>query len=181
MDSLSRTWNRALMPLILVGGGSRSGKSIFALELARQRGARRAFVATAQAFDDEMRERIAHHRAERDASFTTIEEPLELARTLHENAALFDVIVVDCLTLWVSNLLMCEQREIETLGAELVQVAAESSALCIFVTNEVGSGIVPENALARKFRDLAGRLNQQAARSAGEVYLLTFGIASRLK
>ena len=76
---------------------------------------------------------------------------------------------------------MSEQRDIETLGVELVEVAAESSTLCIFVTNEVGSGIVPENALARKFRDLAGRLNQQAARSAGEVYLLTFGIASRLK
>ena len=169
------------MPLILVGGGSRSGKSSFALELARQRGARRAFVATAQAFDDEMRERIAHHRAERDTSFTTIEEPLYPARTIRENAALFDVILVDCLTLWVNNLLMSEQLEIEAQGAELVRVAAESSPLCVFVTNEVGCGIVPENALARRFRDLAGRLNQQAARSAAEVYLLTFGIASRLK
>lgn len=169
------------MPLILVGGGSRSGKSSFALELARKRGTRRAFVATAEALDDEMRERIACHRSEREHSFTTIEEPLDLARMLTENEALFDVILIDCLTLWVSNLMMRDEPDIEARGAELARVAAASSAQCILVTNEVGCGLVPENAMARRFRDLAGRLNQQAARSASEVYLLAFGIESRLK
>jgi adenosylcobinamide kinase / adenosylcobinamide-phosphate guanylyltransferase len=169
------------MPLILVGGGSRSGKSTFALELARQRGARRAFVATAQAFDEEMRERIALHRAERDATFTTIEEPLELAQSITQCAAQFDVILVDCLTLWVSNLLVQDATDIDERGAELARTAAATSAICIVVTNEVGCGIVPENALARRFRDHAGRLNQQAARAAREVYLLHFGIPSRLK
>lgn len=169
------------MPLILIGGGSRSGKSSFALQSARERGVRRAFVATAEALDDEMRERIARHRAERDTSFTTIEEPMELARVLSGNEAFFDVILVDCLTLWVSNLMMKETHNIDELGEELVRTAAASPAHCILVTNEVGCGVVPENALARRFRDAAGRLNQQAAQTASEVYLLTFGIARRLK
>jgi adenosylcobinamide kinase/adenosylcobinamide-phosphate guanylyltransferase len=169
------------MPLILVGGGSRSGKSTFAVNLALERGTRRAFVATAEALDDEMRERIARHRAEREHRFTTIEEPLDLVRVLTENDTAFDVILIDCLTIWVSNLMMREEPDIEARGAEFARVAAASSATCILVTNEVGSGIVPENPLARRFRDLAGLLNQQAARSASEVYLLAFGIASRLK
>lgn len=169
------------MPLVLVGGGSRSGKSRFALELARERGVKRAFLATAQAFDDEMCDRIAKHRAERDLSFKTIEEPINLAQLISSNSTHFDVILVDCLTLWVSNLLLQEVQNIEERGVELARVAAASSALCILVTNEVGCGIVPENALARRFRDVAGRLNQEAARAANEVYLLHFGIASRLK
>lgn len=169
------------MPLILVGGGSRSGKSGFALQLACERGERRAFVATAEAFDDEMRERIALHRAEREDRFTTIEEPLDLRRVLSENEGLFDVILIDCLTLWISNLMMREDPDIESRGAEFARTAAVSSALCILVTNEVGCSVVPENAMARRFRDLAGLLNQQAARAASEVYFLTFGIASRLK
>ena len=169
------------MPLILVGGGTRSGKSSFALQLAQERGSRRAFVATAQAFDDEMRERITRHQEERQDSFSTIEEPLDLGRVIANNQAHFDVILVDCLTLWVSNLMMRNASDIDEQGAELARVAAASQALCIFVTNEVGCGVVPDNALARRFRDLAGRLNQQAARQASEVYLLNFGIASRLK
>jgi adenosylcobinamide kinase / adenosylcobinamide-phosphate guanylyltransferase len=169
------------MPLILVGGGSRSGKSSFALQLARERGTRRAFVATAEALDDEMRERIARHRAEREPHFTTIEEPLNLVRVLTENEGSFDVILIDCLTIWVSNLMMQEEPDIEARGAELARAAAASSAQCILVTNEVGCSVVPENALARRFRDLAGFLNQQAARSAGEVYFLEFGIERRLK
>lgn len=102
------------MALILVGGGSRSGKSSFALELARKRGERRAFVATAQAFDAEMTERIARHRAERDESFTTIEEPLNLAGVNTRGG--FDVLLIDCLTLWVSNLMMSEDPDIDGRG-----------------------------------------------------------------
>ncbi len=169
------------MSLILVGGASRSGKSSYALKLGIERGTRRAFVATAEPFDDEMAERIARHRADRDPSFTTIEEPLEVARVVRANDTQFDLIVVDCLTLWVNNMLLREEPHIDERGAELARVCAASSALCILVTNEVGAGVIPENALARQFRDLAGRLNQDMAQAASEVYLLTFGIASRLK
>ena len=167
------------MALILVGGGSRSGKSSFALELAKAPGKRRAFVATAQAFDQEMIERIARHKTERDDAFTTIEEPLDLAGIISKTT--FDVLLIDCLTLWVSNLMMQEEVDIDGKGAELVRVAAASKALCIFVTNEVGCGVVPDNAMARRFRDLAGRLNQEMGKAAQEVYFLTFGIATRLK
>lgn len=169
------------MGLILIGGGSRSGKSAFALQLAQERGARRAFVATAPACDEEMRQRIARHRAERGEGFVTIEEPLDVAEVVAQRGAEFDVLLVDCLTLWVSNLLLQGEPDIDGKGAELAQVAGKSGALCIFVTNEVGCGVVPENALARKFRDHAGRLNQEMARAAREVYVLAFGIPSRIK
>lgn len=169
------------MPLVLVGGGSRSGKSSFASRLALEGGARRAFVATAEVLDDEMRDRIARHRADRDASFVTIEEPLDLVRVLTERESSFDVILVDCLTLWLSNLMMRDEPNIEGKGKALVEAAAASKALCILVTNEVGGGVVPDNVMARRFRDLAGRLNQHAASAATEVYLLTFGIPIRLK
>ena len=167
------------MPVILVGGGSRSGKSSFALDLAKQRGTQRAFVATAQAFDQEMTDRIVRHQSERDGAFTTIEEPLNLAGIISNTT--FDVLLIDCLTLWVSNLMMQEEVDIEGKGAELACAAVASKALCIFVTNEVGCGVVPDNAMARRFRDLAGRLNQQMAKAAQEVYFLTFGIPIRLK
>jgi adenosylcobinamide kinase/adenosylcobinamide-phosphate guanylyltransferase len=171
------------MPIVLVGGGSRSGKSSFALNLAIERGQRRAFVATAQAFDEEMRERIARHRAERDDRFTTIEAPLDLTGVVRRED--FDVLLVDCLTLWVSNQMMREETngtpDLVACMDELVREAAQSEKLCIFVTNEVGCGIVPANALARRFRDLAGRLNQEMAKAAQEVYLLHFGIPVRLK
>jgi adenosylcobinamide kinase/adenosylcobinamide-phosphate guanylyltransferase len=169
------------MALILVGGGSRSGKSSFAVELARRRGARLAFVATAQPLDTEMERRIAQHRAERGAEFTTIEEPFDLAMVIGIESHRFDALVVDCLTLWLSNLLLRDEPDAEERGLAVVQAAASAGAPCILVTNEVGCGIVPDNALARRFRDLAGRLNQQAAHAAEEVYLLHFGIASRLK
>lgn len=167
------------MPLILVGGGSRSGKSSFALQLARERGTRRAFVATAQALDQEMAERIARHQAERDHAFTTVEEPLDVAGVISRSDC--DVLLIDCLTLWVSNFMMQEEPDIDAKGAELVRVAAASKALCIFVTNEVGCGVVPDNPMARRFRDLAGRLNQEMAKAAQEVYFLTFGIPTKLK
>jgi adenosylcobinamide kinase/adenosylcobinamide-phosphate guanylyltransferase len=165
------------MPIVLIGGGSRSGKSRFALEYAQQHGRRLAFLATAQAFDDEMAARIRQHQAERDPAFTSLEEPLELAAVLRREHG-FDVIVVDCLTLWVSNLLLSERP---VPAAELIQAACASPARVVFVTNEVGCGIVPENALARRFRDLAGHLHQRVAAEAMEVYWMTFGIPTRLK
>ncbi len=169
------------MPLILIGGGSRSGKSSYALQLAREAGPRRALVATAQAFDDEMRARIAQHRAERGTEFVTFEEPMAIAPLLTAHAAAFDAIVVDCLTLWLSNLLLAGGYDLAAEGERLVAAAASSPAAVILVTNEVGCGIVPDNALARTFRDAAGRLNQQAAARAAAVHWMVFGIPWRVR
>jgi adenosylcobinamide kinase / adenosylcobinamide-phosphate guanylyltransferase len=166
--------------LILVGGGARSGKSRHALTLARERGSNLAFVATAQALDAEMEERIARHRAERDRSFTTFEEPLAVAGLLERIGGSFDAILVDCLTLWVSNHLLAG-RDPEALSADLVEAAAGAPAAVILVTNETGCGIVPENALARRFRDAAGNVNQAAATRAIEVYWMVFGVPLRVK
>jgi adenosylcobinamide kinase/adenosylcobinamide-phosphate guanylyltransferase len=163
----------------LVGGGSRSGKSRFALEYAERRFARPAFVATAQAFDEEMRARIAKHQAERGPRWTTIEEPLSIGRVLRENAGRFDGFLVDCLTLWLSNVLMTDEDPEAACERTLAELAAGPP--CVLVTNEVGCGIVPENALARRFRDLAGGLNQRAAAAAEEVYWMAFGIPVTIK
>ncbi|MFL5298840.1 MAG: bifunctional adenosylcobinamide kinase/adenosylcobinamide-phosphate guanylyltransferase [Anaeromyxobacteraceae bacterium] len=167
--------------LALVGGGVRSGKSAFALALARRLGIRRAFVATAQAFDREMEERIALHRAERDGEFATVEEPLDLPAALaHVDA---DVVVVDCLTLWLSNLLLRGDSAadvaaaVERLAAEL----ARRRLHAVLVTNEVGMGVVPESALGRLFRDVAGRAHQRLARDADRVYLAALGCVLRLR
>ncbi len=166
------------MAIVLVGGGSRSGKSRYALELAKQRGRRPAFIATAQALDGEMSDRIRQHRDERGEAFVTIEEPFELARAIERAAGSCDAIVVDCLTLWVSNLMLSE-REIP--ADELIAAARAVPATVIFVSSEVGCGIVPENALARRFRDLAGGLNQRVAAAADKVYWMAFGIPLEVK
>ncbi len=169
------------MSLTLIGGGARSGKSRHALTLARHCGPRLAFVATAQAYDDEMRDRIARHREERGAEFTTFEEPLALGQLIEAEAARFDALLVDCLTLWLSNMLCAGIAGIEDECRLLVDAAAAAPARVLLVTNEVGCGIVPENALARQFRDLAGTLNQMAAQAADEVYWLAFGIPLKVK
>jgi adenosylcobinamide kinase/adenosylcobinamide-phosphate guanylyltransferase len=166
------------MPIQLVGGGSRSGKSRHALQLAQRYGPRKAFLATAQAFDEEMRDRIQRHQQERGTSFTTLEEPLEIARAARQAESQFDVIVIDCLTLWASNMLLANRED--ELGTQLEQLAA-TAIPCIAVTNEVGCGIVPDNPLSRRFRDVAGTLNQQAAALATEVYWMVFGVPLRIK
>ncbi len=165
------------MAVILIGGGARSGKSRYALEIARAIAGTRAFVATARASDEEMAARIQHHRAERGEAFKTIEEPIELARIITE--AKFDVLVVDCLTLWLSNLMFADRiGEIDAL----VDAARATLITVIFVSNEVGSGIVPtDHSLSREFRDQAGILNQRIASIAGEVYFMIFGIPRRIK
>lgn len=169
--------------LIVVGGGVRSGKSAFALQLARGLGSRRTFVATAQAFDDEMRTRIDAHVIERGREFTTIEETVDLVSVLDRVAT--DVVVVDCLTLWLSNLLLAEpqpradviEREIERLAGAL----SRRRCHVILVTNEVGMGVVPESALGRLFRDLAGRTHQRVCASADEIYFAALGCMLRLR
>jgi adenosylcobinamide kinase/adenosylcobinamide-phosphate guanylyltransferase len=170
--------------IVLVGGGARSGKSRHALALARQSGSRLAFVATATAGDDEMRKRIARHREERGAEFCTFEEPLAVAELLEREGGRFDAVVVDCLTLWLSNVMFAGAGPLadgRDSANALVEAAAAAPARVIFVTNEVGCGIVPENALAREFRDRAGKLNQLAAEAAAEVYWMAFGIPMKVR
>lgn len=166
------------MPILLVGGGSRSGKSRKALELARRYGPRRGFLATAQAFDEEMRGRIRRHQEERAGEFVTFEEPLDLAGVVRRVEGELDVLVVDCLTLWLSNVMLGEHA-VDMEGQ--LDLMAASALSCVVVTNEVGCGIVPENALARAFRDRAGFLNQAAMERAVEAYFMVFGAALRLK
>jgi adenosylcobinamide kinase/adenosylcobinamide-phosphate guanylyltransferase len=168
--------------IVLIGGGVRSGKSAFALTLARAHGERRAFIATAQAFDDEMRARIRDHQLERAHEFTTFEEPVALARTI---AGLdgYDVTVVDCLTLWLSNLLLRgdSAQMIADQIEDLVTVLERRAGPTILISNEVGMGIVPESALGRLFRDVAGRAHQRIARSASELYVAMMGIVLRVR
>ena len=166
------------MPIQLVGGGSRSGKSRQALELAQRYGPRKAFLATAEALDPEMHDRIRRHQHDRGSSFVTIEEPLEIAAAVRDAESDFDVVVVDCLTLWLSNMMLAG-READVAPA--IEHLAAARIPCILVTNEVGCGIVPENALSRRFRDLAGILNQQAVAHATEAYWMIFGVPLRIK
>lgn len=167
--------------MILVGGGSRSGKSRTALEMLNAAGPRRGFIATAQAWDDEMRERIACHRKERGSEIVTWEEPFAVAERISAEGGEYDGILVDCLTLWLSNHMLAETPCLEDKYRRLIDAAVSSRARVILVTNEVGCGIVPENALARRFREEAGKLNQLAASRADEVHWMIFGIGVRIK
>jgi adenosylcobinamide kinase/adenosylcobinamide-phosphate guanylyltransferase len=166
--------------LVLVGGGARSGKSGFALRHARGLGERRVFVATAEALDDEMSERIARHRDERGSAFATVEAPRELVATLEGIVA--DVVVIDCLTLWLSNLLVAEvpPAVIDERVEALAQVLARRRFHAVLVSNEVGMGLVPETPLGRAFRDLTGRAHQRLARVADEIFLAAMGIVLRV-
>ncbi len=167
---------------ILFLGGARSGKSALALEAAAAQAGpgSRFYVATAEAGDDEMRRRIAAHRLERGDDWDTIEEPLDLAGVLGESRP-GQVHLVDCLTLWLSNVMEAWPGEEEEVVGELASTLATASGHVVLVANEVGLGIVPENDLARRFRDLAGKLNQQMARLCHEVYFVAAGLKLRMK
>ena len=169
------------VPLIFICGGSRSGKSSKAIEMALARSERPAFIATAEALDDEMAERIAYHREERGDRFETIESPVDVAVALRETGMRHPVIVVDCLTLWLSNVLLREELDLTARAEELLAAMNDCPATVIAVSNEVGCGIVPENVLARQFRDEAGRLNARVAEISAEVYWMVFGCALRVK
>jgi adenosylcobinamide kinase/adenosylcobinamide-phosphate guanylyltransferase len=168
--------------LILVGGGARSGKSDFGLTLARSLGRRRLFLATAQPGDDEMAERIRRHRARRGDDFATIEEPLAIAEVLRRQTG-YDVLVLDCLTLWLSNMLLTgtESAAILAHGDDLIRVLAGGSMQAVIITNEVGMGLVPETALGRAFRDLAGVTHRRLSSAADEVYFAVLGTMLRIK
>jgi adenosylcobinamide kinase/adenosylcobinamide-phosphate guanylyltransferase len=167
--------------VILIGGGARSGKSAHALGLARRLGSRRVFVATARAYDDEMRARIARHVADRGDGFRTIEEPLALPERI-AGIADADVVLVDCLTLWLSNLLLdrVEPGAIEARVEDLTRAVLAAPFHVVLVTNEVGMGVHPDTSLGRLFRDLAGRAHQRLARAADEVHLAVLGVVLRI-
>jgi adenosylcobinamide kinase/adenosylcobinamide-phosphate guanylyltransferase len=168
------------MSSLFVLGGARSGKSRYAQARAEALGMARAYVATAQAFDDEMRDRIARHQADRETGWETIEEPIDLAEAIASHSASDRVIVVDCLTLWTTNLLLAE-HDIAAATGNLTDAICAATGPVILVANEVGQGIVPDNPLARRFRDEAGLVNQRVAAAVDEVQLLIAGLPLKLK
>ena len=168
------------MMSLLVLGGARSGKSGFAQRQAEAAGLAPVFVATAEAWDDEMRERIAHHVAAREAPWTTCDAPHDLIDTLAALARPDRVVLVDCLTLWLSNL-MLRGDDIEAATRRLAALVPSLAGPAIVVSNEVGAGIVPETALGRRFRDAQGRLNQAMAAACDAVVLVTAGLPHQLK
>ncbi|MGH6820113.1 MAG: bifunctional adenosylcobinamide kinase/adenosylcobinamide-phosphate guanylyltransferase [Methylocella sp.] len=165
---------------LLVLGGARSGKSRYAQRLAETSGLRPWLIATAQAHDAEMALRIARHAASRDARWTVVEEPVALAGALHREARKDRIVVVDCATLWLSNLLL-KNDNLAAATQGLAESIARLAGPVIFVSNEAGCGIVPENALARAFRDAQGLLNQALAEACEAVVLVNAGIALCLK
>jgi len=165
--------------LTLVLGGARSGKSRYAEWLIATYPPPWIYIATAEARDDEMAERIAAHRARRDAGWQTMEAPHELAGAL-EAAPAGGAVLVDCLTLWLSNLMDCPS-DVEVQTARLQEVLAGRVGPTVLVSNEVGLGIVPDNALARRFRDLQGTLNQKLAAQAPRVVMMVAGLPVPVK
>ncbi|UCH82140.1 MAG: bifunctional adenosylcobinamide kinase/adenosylcobinamide-phosphate guanylyltransferase [Nitrospiraceae bacterium] len=191
------------MKITFVIGGARSGKSSFVLNMASNLEGTMAYIATGEALDEEMRDRISKHREDRGPEWSTYEEPVEIAEVLSEIKDSYSAVVVDCLTLWLSNVLHRTQdtkvrrkrSEYRTQTTEdyiqefidKLKSLKDSSpvtrhSLQLFiVSNELGMGIVPENAMAREFRDLTGFLNQKVAAAADEVYLVTAGIPLKIK
>lgn len=169
------------MPSLLVLGGARSGKSRYAEGRLAGWSGRKLYLATAEARDAEMAARIAAHRSQRaDAGWETVEEPLALTEALAATAAADTAVLVDCLTLWLGNLFGAE-RSPAVESARLVSIAPDLPGTVVFVSNEVGLGIVPDNALARRFRDAAGRLHQDLAAVVDEVVFVAAGLPLTLK
>jgi len=165
---------------VLVIGAARSGKSRYALGLAEAAARERLYLATAEAGDAEMEERIARHRRERGEGWRTREEPLELAAALRAEARPGRVVLVDCLTLWLNNLMLAG-RDIEAQISELTDVLSELGGPAALIANEVGAGVVPATPLGRAFRDWQGRLNLQAAAACGAVVAVAAGLPIQLK
>lgn len=174
--------------IILVTGGSRSGKSDYAQKYAESLAGRKTYLATCPVIDPEMAARVKKHQEARaGAAWSTIEETVRLAEVIAEDAS--DIVLVDCLTLWVNNIMYeagqagrnATEEEISGLCRDIVAACRARAGTVIFVTNEVGMGIVPDNPEARKFRDLAGRCNQAVAAEADEVWFVVSGIPVKIK
>jgi adenosylcobinamide kinase/adenosylcobinamide-phosphate guanylyltransferase len=168
--------------ILLVTGGSRSGKTAYSLQRAMEH-ENRVYIATAEPFDDEMTDRISRHRKERGENFQTLEEPLELADAINRIPSGTDVALIDCLTVWMGNLMhkRGEQDFPRTEITSFLQALENPPCNIIIVTNELGSGIVPLETMTRTYRDHAGWLNQDVARRADEVVLVACGLPLTLK
>jgi adenosylcobinamide kinase/adenosylcobinamide-phosphate guanylyltransferase len=165
----------------LVIGGCRSGKSRHALELAEKiSDIKRIFIATCVPYDEEMKDRVRRHQQERGSSWLTVDAPVELADTILTCSQNAHVVLADCLTLWMSNLLM-ESEQTDRRVEELIKAISRAQCPVILVSNEVGGGIVPENALARQFRDAVGFANQKVAACVDEVIWMVAGIPVKIK
>lgn len=167
--------------IIFVTGGARSGKSSFAMAEASRINGKKAYIATAEALDEEMRQRIENHKRQRSDEWVTYEEPIKIADVIKKIEGKYSVIVIDCLTLWLSNIMHAGlniKTEIEYLISSLLTLHLSSMYI---VSNEVGMGIVPENEMARRFRDMAGVLNQKMAEVSDKVYMVVAGIPIKIK
>ena len=164
---------------ILVTGGARSGKSSFAEKRTKQLGSSLMYIATSEIIDSEMEKRVTEHQARRGSEWQTLHAPLKLTEALFETDGKGPCLV-DCLTIWLNNLIFHNEDTV-VATKELIKVLEQRSDPVVLVTNEVGSGIVPENALARRFRDEAGRMNQLISQVADEVYLSVSGIPLQIK
>lgn len=164
----------------LVLGGARSGKSRFAEERVKASGLSLLYVATGRSLDDEMETRVRAHRARRGPEWSTIEEPIELATILVRQAAADKAVLIDCLTLWITNL-MLEGRDVRAESDGLASCLGGLPGVLVFVSNEVGLGIVPDNPMAREFRDHAGYLHQKIAERADSVFFIAAGLPLKMK
>ncbi|MBO6816106.1 MAG: bifunctional adenosylcobinamide kinase/adenosylcobinamide-phosphate guanylyltransferase [Rhizobiaceae bacterium] len=161
-------------------GGARSGKSRFAEQSVVKSGLKPVYIATGRAFDDSMVDRIHHHRDRRGDEWTTVEEPLALVDALRQSSFPGSMILVDCLTLWITNLMMAEADVIKEC-AGLIEFLGGTQVPVVLVSNETGQGVIPDNAMAREFTDLAGSVHQEVAAACDHVYLVTAGIPQKLK
>ncbi len=164
----------------LILGGARSGKSEFAEDLVLKSGLSPVYLATGRAFDDEMVERIETHQDRRGEEWETVEEPLALVDALSHAALPGRMVLVDCLTLWITNLMMAEAN-VEKEARELAGFLKQASVPIVLVSNEVGQGVVPETRMAREFVDLSGLVHQQIAKVANHFYFVTAGLPQKLK
>ena len=175
------------MSCILITGGARAGKSSFAQKLAAESGGKVLFVATAEARDEDMRRRIEKHQKSRPSNWKTLESPSEVAKAISQNGGEYEVIVIDCITMLVSNVMLAADDEETAESAVINEIEALIKAMqtkpsaFIVVSNEVGLGIVPDNELSRNYRDLLGRANQLMAQYADEVYFMVAGIPVKIR
>lgn len=169
---------------MLILGGAKSGKSSLALDVCKALDGKRIFLATAQALDQEMEDRIGRHQAERGRGWRTIEEPLKVTETICALDNKDTVILLDCLTLWLNNLYMEHKEDQEAINEAIEKLTlqlAKIQGVVVAVSNEVGMGIVPDNKMSRTYRDIAGSANQRIARVAGKVVVVLAGIPLLLK
>ena len=165
--------------IIFILGGARSGKSRLAIKIAKEKGRPVAFIATCQAMDKEMEKRIELHKKARPESWKTFEEPEDVGLLLKNIGNRFDIVIIDCLTILVSNLLLKGLKEKDI--RQRIKAITEAKTNVIIVSNEVGLGIVPDNELAREFRDISGRINQIVAKKADKVFFMVSGLPMKIK